>query len=211
MHHAACPCSICVKDRPPLWWLPKRASFVLVAKGEEVFPFEEIERQTIRRFGNEAKDKIREFMRDATRGLGKDQPMTRAHIEKIRAQINERLLALEASLAIVAVDYAKLVADAGAKAGIELLPDGTMTLADLRDRVSPQVQAAAERTATRMARSVSQSVARSITDIVRTGVDENLTTQEVANLIRDEHGFDASRAETIARTESARAFGEGQI
>ena len=112
-------------------------------------------------------------------------------------------------LANTAKPYAQTIAEAGLSQGASLLPSGSLDLGLLSGKASEFVVEATNRAAIRMARSVSDSLAERVSNIIRIGIEETATGTDVIGLL-EEAGFDENRAQTIARTESARAYTDGQ-
>jgi hypothetical protein len=97
----------------------------------------------------------------------------------------------------------------GAKEGVRLLPS------QLADRVSfnaanPEVQRYVDRASTMLASGVNETTNYRVRDLLGTSLDEGKTIPQMTQQIRESMGTTASRAETIARTESARAYSQGQ-
>ena len=112
-------------------------------------------------------------------------------------------------LANTAKPYAQTIAEAGLSQGASLLPSGSLDLGLLSGKASEFVVQATNRAAIRMAQSVSDSLAERVSNIIRIGIEETATGTDVIGLL-EEAGFDENRAQTIARTESARAYTDGQ-
>ena len=62
----------------------------------------------------------------------------------------------------------------------------------------------------RLSGQIAETTLNRITDSLQSGVTDGLSNQEIADQIQDATGFSRSRAETIARTESATAYVEGE-
>jgi HK97 family phage portal protein len=78
------------------------------------------------------------------------------------------------------------------------------------DYANPDVQKWVNRSTTRLANSVGGTTVRRVRSLLGKGLQEGRTTDEIADDI-EAKGFDSARAQTIARTESARAYVEGQV
>lgn len=78
------------------------------------------------------------------------------------------------------------------------------------DYANPDVQKWVNRSTTRLANSVGGTTVRRVRSLLGKGLQEGKTTDEIADDI-EAKGFDPARAQTIARTESARAYVEGQV
>jgi hypothetical protein len=127
----------------------------------------------------------------------------------VQAALKASQRKLIADLANTAKPYAQTIAEAGLSQGASLLPSGSLDLGLLSGKASEFVVEATNRAAIRMARSVSDSLAERVANIIRVGIEETATGTDVIGLL-EEAGFDENRAQTIARTESARAYTDGQ-
>lgn len=72
------------------------------------------------------------------------------------------------------------------------------------------VQKWVNQSTTRLANSVSGTTEVRVRDLIGKGLEEGKTIDELADDIED-RGFDSKRARVIARTESARAYVQGQV
>ena len=90
-----------------------------------------------------------------------------------------------------------------------MLPQGSLNLAIFTSEASPAVLASTARTAERMAKVVARTVADRIAEIMKIGLEGNMNGKTIMTLLTEE-GFSETRAQTIARTESSRAYNEGQ-
>jgi len=75
---------------------------------------------------------------------------------------------------------------------------------------NPEVQKWVDRSTARLATSVGGTTSRRVRSLLGTGLEEGKTVDELADAI-EEKGFDQARARTIARTESSRAYVQGQV
>jgi hypothetical protein len=78
------------------------------------------------------------------------------------------------------------------------------------DFTNPEVQKWVDRAATRLADGVGDTTVVRVSALIDKGLEEGLTVDELADRI-EQKGFDPGRARTIARTESTRAYTEGQV
>ena len=78
------------------------------------------------------------------------------------------------------------------------------------DFANDEVQRWVNRSTTRLANSVGGTTVRRVESILGRGLEQGKTIDEIADDI-EAKGFDPARAQTIARTESARAYVEGQV
>jgi HK97 family phage portal protein len=97
----------------------------------------------------------------------------------------------------------------GAANGVRLLPP------ELRDTVrfefvNPEVTRWVDSATTRVATTVNQTTAMRVRDILGTALEQGKTIPEMTTEVQQRIGVDPARAEMIARTESARAYVQGQ-
>ena len=78
------------------------------------------------------------------------------------------------------------------------------------DFTNPEIQKWIDRSTTRLADGVGDTTIDRVARLLDKGLAEGLTVDELADRI-EQKGFDAARARTIARTESTRAYTEGQV
>jgi len=78
------------------------------------------------------------------------------------------------------------------------------------DFTNPEVQKWVDRATTRLADGVGDTTIVRVSRLIEKGLSEGMTVDELADRI-EQKGFDAARARTIARTESTRAYTEGQV
>lgn len=78
------------------------------------------------------------------------------------------------------------------------------------DELPPSIAAQARQISKLLAEAIAQTTADGITAILSRTIEQGRTTAQAAKEIRESYSFSAQRSETIARTESARAFLDGQ-
>ncbi len=212
-HAKSCPCKNCKAAKPPLWWLDFNAENQIVTKDGISETFEASERAAVRAFADGIKadlDKvIEEVAQKLSASIRAGDTITLRQLEEVQEALKASQRKLIADLANTAKPYAQTIAEAGLSQGASLLPDGSFDLRLLSDKASEFVLQATNRAAIRMARSVSDSLAERVSNIIRIGIEETATGTDVIGLL-EEAGFDENRAQTIARTESARAYTDGQ-
>lgn len=98
----------------------------------------------------------------------------------------------------------------GIKAGTRVLPTA------LADRVSfeyanPEVQRYVDRATTRLATGLNESTSVRVKDMLGSSLSEGKTIPQITEQVKTTMQVDGARAETIARTESARAYSQGQV
>ena len=213
-HAKSCPCQVCKSAKPPLWWIDFTAEKQVITKDGISETFEAAEARAVRAFSEGIQEDIDVTIERVTQRLAASirsgDQVTMTNLQNVIAVLTARKKEMIEDLIATAKPYAQIIVEAGMSQGAALLQDGGFDLGLLSGTPSDRVIEATARSATRMARSVERTLAERIKDIIRIGIEDNLTGREVSDLLQDA-GFDASRSETIARTESARAYSDGQI
>ena len=212
-HAKACPCKNCKAAKPPLWWIDFTAEKQVIVKDGITETFEATEARAVRAFADGIQADIDKVIEEVSRKLSASiragDTVTQRQLEEVQAALKASQKKLIADLANTAKPYAQTIAEAGLSQGASLLPDGSLDLGLLSGKASEFVVQATNRAAIRMAQSVSDSLAERVSNIIRIGIEETATGTDVIGLL-EEAGFDENRAQTIARTESARAYTDGQ-
>ena len=212
-HAKSCPCHTCKSAKPPLWWIDFNAEKQMIVKDGISETFEAAEARAVRAFAEGIQQDIDKVIEEVSRKLSASiragDTVTQRQLEEVQAALKASQRKLIADLANTAKPYAQTIAEAGLSQGASLLPDGSFDLGLLSGKASEFVVQATNRAAIRMARSVSDSLAERVSNIIRVGIEETATGTDVIGLL-EEAGFDENRAQTIARTESARAYTDGQ-
>ena len=212
-HAKACPCKNCKEAKPPLWWIDFTAEKQVIVKDGISETFEATEARAVRAFAEGIQEDIDKVIEEVSRKLSASiragDTVTQRQLEEVQAALKASQKKLIADLANTAKPYAQTIAEAGLSQGASLLPSGSLDLGLLSGKASEFVVEATNRAAIRMARSVSDSLAERVSNIIRIGIEETATGTDVIGLL-EEAGFDENRAQTIARTESARAYTDGQ-
>lgn len=212
-HAKSCPCKNCKSAKPPLWWIDFNAEKQMITKDGITDTFEATEARAVRAFAEGIQQDIDKVIEEVSRKLSASiragDTITQRQLEEVQAALKESQRKLIADLANTAKPYAQTIAEAGLSQGASLLPDGSFDLGLLSGKASEFVVQATNRAAIRMAQSVSDSLAERVSNIIRIGIEETATGTDVIGLL-EEAGFDENRAQTIARTESARAYTDGQ-
>jgi hypothetical protein len=212
-HAKACPCKNCKAAKPPLWWIDFTAEKQVIVKDGISETFEATEARAVRAFAEGIQADIDKVIEEVSRKLSASiragDTVTQRQLEEVQAALKASQRKLIADLANTAKPYAQTIAEAGLSQGASLLPNGSFDLGLLSGKASEFVVEATNRAAIRMARSVSDSLAERVSQIIRIGIEETATGTDVIGLL-EEAGFDENRAQTIARTESARAYTDGQ-
>ena len=212
-HAKSCPCKNCKSAKPPLWWIDFTAEKQVIVKDGISETFEATEARAVRAFAEGIQADIDKVIEEVSRKLSASiragDTVTQRQLEEVQAALKASQRKLIADLANTAKPYAQTIAEAGLSQGASLLPSGSLDLGLLSGKASEFVVEATNRAAIRMARSVSESLAERVANIIRVGIEETATGTDVIGLL-EEAGFDENRAQTIARTESARAYTDGQ-
>jgi len=212
-HAKSCPCKNCKSAKPPLWWIDFNAEKQVITKDGISETFEATEARAVRAFASGIQQDIDKVIEEVSRKLSASiragDTVTQRQLEEVQAALKASQKKLIADLANTAKPYAQTIAEAGLSQGASLLPSGSLDLGLLSGKASEFVVEATNRAAIRMARSVSDSLAERVSNIIRIGIEETATGTDVIGLL-EEAGFDENRAQTIARTESARAYTDGQ-
>jgi len=221
-HNKACPCSTCKSAKPPLWWIDFNAEEQVITKDGITETFEATEARAVRAFASGIQQDIDKVIEEVSRKLSASiragDTVTQRQLEEVQAALKASQRKLIADLANTAKPYAQTIAEAGFDQGASLVsgaaglpPAGPNNPLGglLSGKASEFVVEATNRAAIRMARSVSDSLAERVSNITRIGIEETATGTDVIGLL-EEAGFDENRAQTIARTESARAYTDGQ-
>lgn len=212
-HAKACPCKNCKAAKPPLWWIDFTAEKQVIVKDGISETFEATEARAVRAFAEGIQQDIDKVIEEVSRKLSASiragDTVTQRQLEEVQAALKASQKKLIDDLANTAKPYAQTIAEAGLNQGASLLPSGSLDLGLLSGKASEFVVEATNRAAIRMARSVSDSLAERVSNIIRIGIEETATGTDVIGLL-EEAGFDENRAQTIARTESARAYTDGQ-
>ena len=212
-HAKSCPCLNCKSAKPPLWWIDFTAEKQVIIKDGITDTFEATEARAVRAFADGIQADIDKVIEEVSRKLSASiragDTVTQRQLEEVQAALKASQKKLIDDLANTAKPYAQTIAEAGLSQGASLLPSGSLDLGLLSGKASEFVVEATNRAAIRMARSVSDSLAERVSNIIRIGIEETATGTDVIGLLEDA-GFDENRAQTIARTESARAYTDGQ-
>jgi HK97 family phage portal protein len=115
-----------------------------------------------------------------------------------------------AAIRAAARPYVAAQVEVGAAEGIRQLPR-TGDIEPVFEFVNPEVQRYVDRATTRLARTVNETTTIKVSSLLGTRLSEGATIDEMAKDIETTLGVDGSRAEMIARTESAKAYTQGQV
>lgn len=97
----------------------------------------------------------------------------------------------------------------GAQTGVRLLPPRLAESVRF-EFTNPSVSRFVDSATVRLASTINETTAYDMRQVLGDSLERGLTTQETANEVQNRLGVTAPRAETIARTESARAYVQGQ-
>jgi ElaB/YqjD/DUF883 family membrane-anchored ribosome-binding protein len=209
------PAARCIDPDAAMPWLPFTADTQTVVRKAKKEPLRDIEARELQRYMDALEEILGEAVKPLEdivrnwRGTNKDL------VERIQREALEMRSDLAKQIREVARPYAAVMADAGAKATLEALADFPKVADILKDsdeaEANPLAVRAARNAADRMSLSVSENAARYIADTVARGIQEGATISEMADAIAERRGISRTRAEMIARTESAYAYSEGRL
>ena len=207
----------CIQPDAEFPWLPMSADGQIVRTKTSWDPLRDIERRELER-----------FIRDLERAIGPNVATIRdlistyrgptsallPQIMRIAGEMGEPVIE---QIEAIAMPYAQLMADAGAQAAISSLPKDVMQLeqmvrftGDGDIFANPFAVQSARNAASRMAESVWGSISERTASAIAEGIERGDPLRDISERLED-FGFSRSRAEMIARTESAYAYTEGQI
>lgn len=142
------------------------------------------------------------------RDRGLPSKVTDADIQRALKELDGISDAIKSELA---PEIRRMLATAGGVAINALrqeLPDAEISVSF--DELNPTVREAAEKQTVRLAGNVSDDLNNRVSDMVREGLEKGETVGELTKRIREDTGFSKARAETIARTEMAQSYVDGQ-
>ena len=201
-------------SQPPLYWLAFTAEGRTIGKAGATELLSTAEARAASAFSDSIESILQRQMDFAARQLSQairvgdtvTASALRVVMQGIMAELDKTLIS---SLTALATPYSALITQAGFEAGAAQIPSPSIVDQLLAGEPSQRVIEASARTAQRMAQSVADTTAQRISDVITTGVEENLTGREVMTLL-EESGISADRSQAIARTETANAYMEGQ-
>ena len=209
---AKSPAARCIDPDAAMPWMPMSADGLRVRTKAADEPLQDIEDRELRRYMQALErvmgEQVAPLVEIARNWTGSPKDLA----ERIRAEALAMRGDLAKQIAEIAKPYAAVMANAGAVAALQALPELTEA-EDILDaeKANPLAVRAAQNAAARMSVSVSETVAQSISESVARGIDEGRTVQEIADEIAANRGITPERAQMIARTESAYAYTEGRI
>lgn len=142
------------------------------------------------------------------RDRGLPSKVTDADIQRALKELDGISDAIKSELA---PEIRRMLATAGGVAINALrqeLPDAEISVTF--DELNPTVREAAEKQTVRLAGNVSDDLNNRVSSMVREGLEKGETVGELTKRIREDTGFSKARAETIARTEMAQSYVDGQ-
>jgi hypothetical protein len=210
---ARSPAARCIDPDAAMPWLPFTADAQRIRTKALDEPLRDVEARELRRYIRELGIVV-QFPADEAQAIVENWTGTPGDLKR---RVRERMEAMRSDLAkevqAISQPYAQAMADAGARAALDALPQRLPVVQEmvLFGDANPLAVRAAQNSATRLATSVSEDVAGRISAIVADGVDAGLTTDEIADQIAAAGGMSPERAMMIARTESAYAYTQGRI
>lgn len=198
--------------KPPLYWLDWRAERQQIMRfgSKQGELFSEVERDIMALFTQRLSGTLDEYNARVARAIQAAIRSGQADLvialERAQREARAGQSDLRQSIAAIGREYSDLIVQAGYQQGAESV-EGTISITG---EPSPRVIEAAARAADRMAASVSRTQVQLINNAIRAGVEQDLNSREVIDLLRA-GGLDQDRAQAIARTETARSYVDGQV
>lgn len=221
-HDKSCPCITCKSAKPQLWWLNFGAENQIIVKDglEELLAKKEKEAAEL--FAEKVKTNIQSTLDKAAEKLNSafiiGDVVSIQSMQNIISILKQERAKIIELITIDAVEYAKLITEAGFSSGASMLPNAQMLdvdaiVADLlggRGNKKNPVLTALEETAEEMAKTITDSAINHVEEVIKIGIEEDLTGKEISALI-DESNYSSNNAKVVARTQSASSYSQGQI
>jgi hypothetical protein len=214
---AKSPAARCIDPDAAMPWLPFTADAQVIRTKSLDEPLRDIEARELRRFVEAIEGMVGPEVADIQSYVRNYRGDPRKMVDEVMARVRFIGGGVAEAVRSAAMPYATLMADAGASAAIQSLPRSVFELPQMAQftgdgffAANPLAVNAARNSAARMAQSLWGGVADRVANVVADGIAEGLPIRNIASGI-GEYGFDRSRAEMIARTESAYAYTEGQV
>lgn len=214
---AKSPAARCIDPDAAMPWMPFTADAQVIRTKSLDEPLRDIEARELRRFVEAIEGMVGPEVADIQSYVRNYRGDPRKMVDEVMARVRFIGGGVAEAVRSAAMPYATLMADAGASAAIQSLPRSVFELPQMAQftgdgffAANPLAVNAARNSAARMAQSLWGGVADRVANVVADGIAEGLPIRNIASGI-GEYGFDRSRAEMIARTESAYAYTEGQV
>jgi hypothetical protein len=214
---ARSPAARCIDPDAEMPWLPFTADGQRIVRKGMNEPLRDVEARELRAFMRAIEEMVVPGIAEVQSYVRDYQGDPRKMVDSVMSRVRFMGPAIVRAVEAAALPYASLMANAGASAAIASLPSQILELDQLvrftgEDffGANPLAVQAARNSAGRMAQSLWGGVSDRISAAIGDGIAQGLPIRDIAGLI-EEYGFDSTRAEMIARTESAFAYTGGQI
>ena len=200
-------------DGSKLPWLAYYAEEQAVRDKAGDLPLHEIEARALEQFVKELRRTYGSLVEDAVRRLERTKLTGRAAMDFLQQNLAASLPLFAQQITAAAGPYLQTIATAGVEQGLAQLAriaPGRLLDASEFDVASRYAIDAAERATARVGNSVFRTVNDHVAGIIRDGIENLDDTRAVIDRLEDA-GYNESSAARIARTESARAYTNGQI
>ena len=210
---ARSPAARCIDPDAAMPWMPMIADAQVIRGKAGDVPLHEIERRELEAFTRRMRDIFGPWLNGIVEEADRRRLEGREKITFIAQRAQTMAPQLATLIAEAAGPYGQFMARAGVAAGLDQIRQAMRTeIGDnvIFDEASEYAVEAARNAANRVGDSAARTYAGRVGDTIARGIEELKTTDEViADL--EAQGFDEMTAARIARTESVRAYTDGQI
>ena len=210
---AKSPAARCIDPDAAMPWMPMIADSQAYRTKDGEVPLHEIERRELETFTRRMRDIFGGYVNDVIEDA-KGRGLTgRAQITYVSQRMATLAPQLALEIAQVAGPYGQFMATAGVQAGISQIEQRARIEIDYNvifDEASEFAVEAAQNAAQRVGNVASRSMVERVQGTIARGIEELKDTDEVTGDLMD-LGFDEISANRIARTESVRAYTDGQV
>ena len=210
---AQSPAARCIDPDAAMPWMPMIADAQRMRIKEGEVPLHEIERRELEAFTRRLDRIFGPWLKDIIGDADRRGLQGREKITYIAQRAQTAAPQLASLISEAAGPYGQFMARAGVSAGIDQLQQATrLEINDnvIFDEASEYAARAAREAADRVGGSAARTFSGRIRETVARGIEELKDTDEVTAELQD-LGFDEISANRIARTESVRAYTDGQI
>ena len=210
---ARSPAARCIDEKGIMPWMPMIADAQVIRSKAGDVPLHEIERRELEAFTRRMRDIFGPWLNGIVQEADSRRLEGRAKITYIAQRAQTMAPQLATLIAEAAGPYGQFMARAGVAAGLDQIQQAMRLEVGenvIFDEASEYAVQAARDAANRVGDSAAGNYSRRVGDTIARGIEELKTTDEViADL--EAQGFDEMTAARIARTESVRAYTDGQI
>ena len=210
---AKSPAARCIDPDAAMPWMPMIADTQRYRMKDGEVPLHEIERRELERFTREMRSIFGPWLNDVFKEVEARRLTGREAITFIAQRTATLAPQLALEIAEAAGPYGQFMARAGVQAGLSQVEQAARIRIDdevVFDEASEYAARAAREASQRMGRSAASTYVDRIDEVIARGIEEQKTTEEVMSDLEG-MGFDEVSANRIARTESVRAYTEGQV